>query len=337
MARERAKLRLGVSACLLGRKVRYDGQHKRDPFLVDVLGPFVEWVPVCPEQELGLGVPREPIRLVAPPAPGGPGRGGGRAARGEVAAVRLVGERSGRDHTEAMRRLAEARVRELEALGLDGYVTKKDSPSCGLERVRVHSGRGGPPRRDGVGAFAAVLRARLPLLPIEEEGRLHDPALREAFVEAIFAHARWRAAVARGMRRGDLVAFHTAHKLALLAHSPAAYRVLGAAVGGLGKGSIARTVEAYGRGFMAALRIPATRGRHANVLQHMLGYFREVLPAADREELAGLVADYARGLVPLVVPLTLLRHHVRRHGIAYLAGQTYLDPDPKELMLRNHA
>lgn len=320
MAKRREKLRLGVSACLLGRKVRYDGQHKRDPFLVDVLGEFVEWVPVCPEQELGLGVPREPIRLV-----------------GDPAAPRLVGERSGRDHTGPMRRLAEARVAELARLDLDGYVTKKDSPSCGMARVRVHSGRGGPPRRDGVGAFAAVLLARLPLLPVEEEGRLQDAALRESFVERVFAYARWKAAVARGMRRGDLVAFHTVHKLALMAHSPAAYRTLGAAVGAVAKAPVARTVEAYGRGFMEALRIPATRGRHANVLQHMLGYFREVLPPADRAELAELVADYARGLVPLVVPLTLIRHHVRRHGVAYLAGQTYLDPDPKELMLRNHA
>jgi uncharacterized protein YbgA (DUF1722 family)/uncharacterized protein YbbK (DUF523 family) len=319
MAKERAKLRLGVSACLLGRKVRYDGQHKRDPFLVDVLGELVEWVPVCPEQELGLGVPREPIRLV-----------------GDPRAPRLVGERSARDHTGPMRRLAEERVRELARLDLDGYVTKKDSPSCGMERVRVHGGRGGPPRRDGVGAFAAVLLARLPLLPVEEEGRLNDPALRESFVERIFAYARWKRARARGMRRGDLVAFHTVHKLTLMAHSPAAYRTLGAAVGAVAKAGTAATVEAYGRGFMEALRIPATRGRHANVLQHMLGYLRD-LPAADRTELADLVADYARGLVPLVVPLTLFRHHVRRHAISYLAGQTYLDPDPKELLLRNHA
>lgn len=310
-----------MSSCLLGRKVRYDGQHKRSAFLVDVLGPFVEWVPVCPELELGLGVPREPIRLVGTPS-----------------APRLVAERSGVDHTEAMQRYAHARVRELEALELSGWVTKKDSPSCGLERVRVHTGRGGPPRRDGVGMFVRVLREELPLLPIEEEGRLEDPALRESFLESIFAYARWREAVARGMSRGDLVAFHTAHKLALLAHSPAAYRRLGALVAapGKGKAALARTVGAYGAGFMAALRVPATRGRHANVLQHVAGYFREVLPAADRAELAEVVADYGRGLVPLVVPLTLLRHHVRRQGVAYLAGQTYLDPDPKELLLRNH-
>jgi uncharacterized protein YbgA (DUF1722 family) len=271
-----------------------------------------------------MGVPREPIRLV-----------------GTAAAPRLVAERSGADHTDAMLRFAAARVRELEALGLDGYVTKKDSPSCGLERVRVHGGRGGPPRRDGVGMFARVLVERMPLLPVEEEGRLNDPALRESFVERIFAYARWKAAVAAGVRRGDLVRFHAAHKLALMAHSPSAYRALGALVGGLGKGGIGPAVEAYGLRFMEALKVPATRGRHANALQHAAGYFKDLLDPADRAELAEAVADYARGHVPLVVPLTLVRHHVRRHagahGIDWLAAQTYLDPDPKELMLRNHA
>jgi uncharacterized protein YbbK (DUF523 family) len=175
-----AKLRLGVSACLLGSEVRYDGGHKRNAFLVDLLGPLVEWVPVCPEIELGLGVPREPIRLVGPSA-----------------APRLVGERSGEDHTEAMARFAEARVRELAALDLDGWVTKADSPSCGMELVRVHPARGGEPRREGVGAFVRVLGARMPLLPIEEEGRLEDPAARERFLERIFAYARARPSGAR--------------------------------------------------------------------------------------------------------------------------------------------
>jgi uncharacterized protein YbgA (DUF1722 family) len=227
-------------------------------------------------------------------------------------------------------------VEELSRLDLSGYVTKKDSPSCGMERVRLWPEKGGPPRRDGVGAFARVLMERLPLLPVEEEGRLNDPHLRESFVERIFAYSRWKAALEAGMTRGTLVRFHTIHKLALLAHSPDAYRKLGRIVAGLGKGRIDGAVEGYGAAFMAALKVPARRGRHANVLQHMLGYFREVLEIADRRELEASVKDYQRGLVPLVVPLTLLRHHVRRHGIAYLADQVYLDPDPKELMLRNH-
>jgi uncharacterized protein YbgA (DUF1722 family)/uncharacterized protein YbbK (DUF523 family) len=313
------KPRLGISSCLLGRKVRYDGQHKRDDFLVDVLGPFVEWVPVCPELEVGMGVPREPVRLVGPgPSP------------------RMRAERSGKDWTEAMAAHSARRVEELSRLDLSGYVTKKDSPSCGMERVRLWPEKGGPPRREGVGAFTRVLLERMPLLPVEEEGRLNDPHLRESFIERIFAYSRWKGALAAGMTRGALVRFHTVHKLALLAHSPDGYRRLGRIVAGLGKGRIDGAVERYGSAFMAALKVPARRGRHANVLQHMLGYFREVLEIADRRELESSVKDYQRGLVPLVAPLTLFRHHVRRHGIAWLADQVYLDPDPKELMLRNH-
>jgi uncharacterized protein YbgA (DUF1722 family)/uncharacterized protein YbbK (DUF523 family) len=312
-------LRVGVSSCLLGRKVRYDGQHKRDDWLVDVLGPFVEWVAICPELEVGMGVPRETIRLVGPSA-----------------SPRLVAEKSGVDHTEPMRRYAEAKVAELAGLDLTGFVLKKDSPSCGMARVRVYGEKKpGPPRRDGVGAFARVLLERLPMLPVEEEGRLRDPALRESFVERLFAFARFKAAVAAGMSRGDLVAFHTRHKLALLAHSPDGYRKLGKLVASQGKGSNAAVVAAYGRALMATLAVPARRGRHVNVLQHMLGYFRDRLPVEDRRELEEVVRDYQRGLVPLLVPQTLLRHHVRKQGMEYLAGQTYLDPDPKELMLRN--
>jgi uncharacterized protein YbgA (DUF1722 family)/uncharacterized protein YbbK (DUF523 family) len=314
-----SKPRIGVSSCLLGRKVRYDGEHKRDAFLADVLSPFVEWVPVCPELELGLGVPREPIRLVGRPS-----------------APRLVAERSGKDHTDPMRVFAEGRVAELEALDLSGFVLKKDSPSCGMERVQVHPLRGGPPRRVGRGAFAAVLIDRMPLLPVEEEGRLHDPALRESFVERVFAYTRWKETRARGSSRAHLVRFHTAHELALLAHSPAAYRSLGRLVAEVARRPLRQTLDAYGQGFMEALRVPSTRGRHANVLGQMLGHFRGLLDPDDRRELEGVVRDYQRGHVPLVVPLTLFRHHVRRCGVAWLSDQVYLDPDPRELMLRNH-
>jgi uncharacterized protein YbbK (DUF523 family)/uncharacterized protein YbgA (DUF1722 family) len=316
----RTKLRVGVSACLLGQEVRYDGRHKRDRFLVEVLAPFVEWVPVCPELELGLGVPREPIRLV-----------------GRAGAPRLVGERTGVDHTEAMRAYAEARVAALAREELSGYVTKKDSPSCGLERVRVHSGKGGQPRRAGVGAFVRVLIRAMPLLPVEEEDRLADPALRESFIERVLAYARWKKALAAGMGRGDLVRFHATHQLALLAHSPAAYRRLGALVGGLGKGSIRSAVSAYGEGFMAALRLPATRARQASVLRHALGQLRTVLPEAERRELEEAVSGHARGLVPLAVPRSLIRRLARKHGLDSLADQRYLEPDPLELELQGRA
>ncbi len=311
------QLRVGISACLLGQEVRYDGGHKRDPFLTDTLGRFVEWVPVCPEVELGLGIPRESIRL-----------------EGSPTAPRLVAVTSRTDQTTAMARLARSRVDALARQALDGYVLKKDSPSCGMERVRVAFR--GRTLRTGVGAFARVLMERLPLLPVEDEGRLYDPALRENFVERLFAYARWRAFASGRPTRGELVEFHTAHRLALLAHDPAAYRRLGTLVAHAGTRPLREVVDEYGRGFMAALRVRATPARHANVLEHMLGYCTQSLDASERREVVDVIADHRRGLVPLVVPLTLLKHHVRRLGIASLSGQTYLDPHPKELMLRNH-
>jgi uncharacterized protein YbgA (DUF1722 family)/uncharacterized protein YbbK (DUF523 family) len=311
--------RLGISACLLGQPVRYDSGHKRDPFCVDLLGPLVDWVPVCPEVEVGMPVPRPSIRLT-----------------GRSESPDLVAERTGEDWTERMAAFATRRVEQLGRLGLDGYVTKKDSPSCGLARVRVYGSRGGPPRRDGVGAFARVLSGQLPLLPIEEEGRLHDPLLRESFVERIFAHARWQALRSAGLTRGGLVTFHTSQKLAVLAHSPEGYRKLGRLVASVKGRPLHEVGQAYAALLLASLAIPATRGRHVNVLQHAAGYFKEA-PRGERLELEEAIADFGRGHVPLVVPLTLLRSAARRHGAGYLLGQAYLDPDPRELMLRNHA
>jgi uncharacterized protein YbgA (DUF1722 family)/uncharacterized protein YbbK (DUF523 family) len=312
------RIRLGVSACLLGEAVRYDGGHKRDTFLVEVLGPYVEWVPVCPEVELGLGVPRDSIRLVGRPD-----------------APRLVRERTGEDLSDRMRRYAAARVRELAALDLDGYVLKRASPSCGLLRVRVYR-EGGAPSADGRGMFATALVERMPALPVEEEGRLCDPVLRENFVERVFATARWRAFLAGRPRPRHLIAFHTAQKFAVLAHNPEAYGRLGRLVAGAGRVLSGDLLDEYGQGLMQALAARATRGRHANVLHHLAGFMKRDLSPGDREELALVIADYRRGLLPLVVPITLLRHHVRRLGILYLADQVYLNPHPKELMLRNH-
>jgi uncharacterized protein YbgA (DUF1722 family)/uncharacterized protein YbbK (DUF523 family) len=312
------KLRLGVSACLLGTQVRYDGGHKRNLFLTDLLGPFVEWVAVCPEVEAGFGTPREAMQLVR-----------------QDDGVRLLTVRTRRDVTEQLDRAVAARLRQLASLDLDGYVLKKDSPSCGLFRVKVYGGSGGVGARTGRGLFAAGLAAAQPLLPLEEEGRLSDPVLREAFVERVFAYRRLRELTAGRVRAGDLMRFHARHKLQLLAHAPAAYARLGRLVAS-GKGRVARTlVDAYATGFMAALAVPATRGRHVNVLQHMAGYFDEA-DSGSRRELAATIADYGRGLVPLVVPLTLIAHHARRHGVEYLLDQVYLQPHPKELMLRNH-
>jgi uncharacterized protein YbgA (DUF1722 family)/uncharacterized protein YbbK (DUF523 family) len=306
-------IRVGVSACLLGRKVRYDGGHKHDDWLVDVLGPHVEWVPICPEVELGLGTPRPPIHIEE-----------------RRRQLRLIMPSTERDLTEEMAGLAERRVAGLA--GLSGYVLKKDSPSCGLERVRVHRPRG--VTRDGVGFFAAALRARWPDLPVEEEGRLRDARLRESFIERVFAYHRLQALWAGRWGPGQLVAFHTAHKLALLAHAPAAYQALGRLVARARATPRDELRQRYGAAFMAALATPTSRGRHTNVLQHMAGYLE--LDAGSRAELAESIADYRKGLVPLIVPWTLIRHHARAQSVAYLLGQTYLDPNPRELMLRNH-
>jgi uncharacterized protein YbgA (DUF1722 family)/uncharacterized protein YbbK (DUF523 family) len=321
------KLRLGVSACLLGDKVRFDGGHKRDPFLADLVSSFVEWVPVCPEVEAGFGTPREAMRLV---------RDSGGDGLGDRPAVRLMTVRTRVDVTGQLEKAVTARVARLAVLDLDGYVLKKDSPSCGLFRVKVYPASGaGAGERVGRGLFASKLAEAFPLLPLEEEGRLGDPRLRENFIERVFAYRRLRELRSGPVRAGDLMRFHTRHKLLLLAHAPAAYARLGRMVAGT-KGRVSqRLLDDYAAAFMSALSVVSSRGRHANVLQHMAGYFDGV-DAASRAELASTIADYQRGLVPLVVPLTLIGHHARRHGVQYLLDQIYLQPHPKELMLRNH-
>ena len=313
-------VRIGISSCLLGAEVRFDGGHKRDPFLVETFGRHVEWVPVCPEVEVGMSTPREPIRLV----------------RGDDARVRLIGTRSGEDWTDRMEHFSRERAESLAPLALSGYVLKKDSPSCGMVRVKIHPSGGGVSERSGTGVFAAALRARYPSLPVEEEGRLTDPKLRENFVERVFAFHRLQARFRGRWTVGDLVRFHTAHKLVLLAHQPAAYTALGRFVASAATRPRGEVREHYEREFMAALTHLATAARHANVLQHIAGYFKKDLDPESRAELQGLIDDHRRGLVPLIVPITLVRHYVRRFGIEYLAGQVYLDPHPRELALRNH-
>jgi len=313
-----ARIRLGISACLLGQPVRFDGGHKRDPFLVESLGAFVEWVSVCPEVESGMGAPRESMRLV-------------RAAR----EIRLVTNKAAEDKTDLVRRYARRRVDELADEKLCGFVLKKDSPTCGLERVKVY-GKGGVPMRSGRGLFADALATRFPLLPLEEEGRLNDPRLRENFVERIFAYRRLTVLFVPRWTMGDVVRFHTAHKLTLMAHKPQAYQRLGQLVAS-GKSAVRREFQdRYSSEFMAAMETMATPRRHTNVLQHMLGYFKDSLDRESRAELLALIQDYAAERVPLVVPLTLFGHHIRRCGVTYLQEQVYLRPHPVELMLRNH-
>ena len=311
-------IRIGISACLLGERVRYDGGHKHDRFLTDTLGKFFQWVPVCPEVEAGMGTPREPVHLVQLDDE-----------------IRVVGVRSATDHTKALREYGRRRVEQLAADNLSGYILKKDSPSCGLERVRVQH----PSKRvtrSGRGLFAAVLAERFPNLPIEEEGRLGDPRLRENWIERVFAYHRLQTLWAARWRLGDLVEFHSAHKLVLLAHSPQAYQQLGRLVSGAKSLRRMELRDRYEREFMRALARLATTGRHANVLQHMAGYFRDRLDGGSRGELLDCIEDYRKGLLPLIVPVTLVAHYVRVFNVGYLKGQIYLAPHPKELALRNH-
>ena len=311
-------IRIGISSCLLGEHVRFDGGHKRDAFLVDTFGPFVEWVPVCPEVELGLGTPRESLRLIR-----------------RADEIRMVNTKSGRDISAEMRTWAARRADQLAGERLCGYIFKKDSPSCGMERVKVY-GEAGVGERNGRGLFAAALMERFPRLPCEEEGRLTDPRLRDNFIERVFAWARLRSLFAARWTVGELVRFHTAHKMALLAHSTEIYNQMGRLVAGAKAMPRAEIETSYRELFMDGLARMATPRKHANVLMHMAGHFKKLLDADEKQELLSSIADYQTGLVPLIVPLTLLKHHVRRHKVEYLAGQVYLDPHPKELMLRNH-
>jgi len=312
------KIRLGISSCLLGEKVRFDGGHKLDRFITETLGKFVEFVPVCPEVECGLGIPREAIHLAA--APDGP---------------RLVTVRTGVDHTERMRAWARKRVVELEQEDLCGFIFKSDSPSSGMERVKIYSAKG-MADKTGVGLFAQEFMQHFPLLPVEEEGRLHDPGLRENFLESLFTMKRWRETRALGTKRGHLVDFHTRHKLLIMSHSPKHYGVLGKLVAQMKEIPLPEMYERYQTLLMEALRLKTTIKKNANVLLHVMGYFKKNLSPAEKEELLRIVNNYRKGYIPLIVPVTLLNHYMWKYDQTYLKSQYYLDPHPLELKLRNH-
>ncbi len=311
-------IRIGISSCLLGQAVRCDGGHKRDPFLVETFGQYVEWVPVCPEVEIGLGIPRDTLRLV--------NRDG---------TVRLIMQKTGADHTETMQAYSKKRTEKLAGEDLCGYVLKKDSPSCGLMRVRLYDANN-VPAKTGRGLYAEALLARFPYLPVEEEGRLCDPRLRENFVERVFAYRRLKDLFAARWKPGDIVDFHSRHKLQLMAHSPKNYTAMGRLVSNLKNVNREEFRNQYESSFMEGLSHLATCRKNTNVLQHIIGYFSRDLDEPSRRELLNVIEDYRNGLIPLVVPLTLIRHYVRVHEVGYLQGQTYLEPHPKELMLRNH-
>ena len=312
------KIRLGISTCLLGENVRYDGGHKLDRFLTETLGQYVEYVPVCPEVECGLGTPREALRLVGNPE-----------------APRLVTTHTKQDLTDRMTQWAQKRVDELEKEGLYGFIFKSDSPSSGMERVKVYSEQGMPVKK-GIGMFARVFMGHFPLLPVEEEGRLHDPVLRDNFIERIFTLKRWRETLEQKESRGSLVDFHTRHKLLILSHSPRHYQIMGKWVAQDKTIPLKELYQQYQILLMEALFLKTTPKKNSNVLQHMMGYFKEQLSSDEKQELSEVIDSYRQEYIPLVVPVTLIGHYVRKYNQPYLKEQVYLNPHPMELQLRNH-
>lgn len=312
------KIRIGISSCLLGNEVRWNAGHKRDRYLTDTLGLFVEYVPVCPEVEAGFGVPRESFRLV-----------------GDPENPRLITFKNKTDHTDQMTRWAEKRVKALEKEDLCGFIFKSDSPSSGMIRVKVYNAKGMPAKK-GVGMFARVYMDHFPLIPVEDDGRLHDMKIRENYIERIFALKRWRDCVAKSPTMGNLVDFHTRNKLLILSHSQKHYRLMGRLVADGKKIPLKELYDQYERLLMKALTLTTTVKKNTNVLQHLMGYFKKQLTADEKQELLEVFDQYGQGFIPLMVPLILINHYVRKYDQPYLKLQTYLNPHPVELKLRTH-
>ena len=311
-------IRIGVSSCLLGERVRYDGGHKRDHCLTHVMGPHVEWVPVCPEFEMGLGVPREAIQL-----------------QRKNSQIRLVSIETRVDHTKTMRRWAKQRLGELSGENLSGYILKSRSPSCGMERVPIHEDSGARAGRER-GLYAKALIERFENLPVEEEGRLANPKLRENFIERVFACHRLRQLFDKRWKNRDVVEFQARHKLLLMSHSPRLCREIGRLAAQIAECPRKEFRQRYESLFTQAMKTAATPGRHASVLRHMAACLTDRLDPAQRQELSRLIEDYRQGLAPLSTPLGLIRSLVRRIGVDYLNDQFYLNPHPKEIVLRGH-
>ncbi len=312
------KFRIGISSCLLGNEVRWNSGHKHDKYLTRTLGKFVEYVPVCPEVEAGFGVPRESFRLV-----------------GDPENPRLMTFKSKTDHTDRMLAWARKRVRELETEDLCGFIFKSDSPSSGMIRVKVYNEKG-MPHKVGVGMFARAFMEHFPMIPVEDDGRLNDPVIRENFILQIFTMKRWRDNLGRGRGMGNLVDFHTRNKLLIMSHSPKHYRLMGKLVAGGKKMPLRELYDRYQAQLMEALKLKSTLKKNNNVLQHLMGYFKKQLSGDEKQELLEVFDNYRNELVPLIVPITLINHYVRKYDQPYLKQQTYLNPHPAELKLRTH-
>jgi uncharacterized protein YbgA (DUF1722 family)/uncharacterized protein YbbK (DUF523 family) len=312
-------IKIGVSSCLLGNNVRYDGGHRHDRYITDTLGRYFAWLPVCPEAECGLGIPREAMRLV-----------------GTLEYPRLVTIRTGVDHTDRMTAWIKEKLRELEKENLCGFIFKSKSPSSGIGGVKIYTPSGMPDRK-GVGLFGGAFMKRFPLLPVIDEGRLHDPVLRENFIERVFVYRRWQELLRTGGGIRSLIGFHSDHKLLIMSHSQKHTSALGRLAAGSGHLDEDALFTEYVTRLMEGLRLIATAKKHTNVLLHIAGYFKKQLSKDEKQELLEVIETYHKGLLPLIVPIVLLKHYIRKFGNPYLERQVYLNPHPMELMLRNHS
>jgi uncharacterized protein YbbK (DUF523 family)/uncharacterized protein YbgA (DUF1722 family) len=310
-------IKIGVSACLLGMRVRYDGGHKHDHYVTETLGRFFEYVPVCPEVEYGLPVPRETLRLM-----------------GDPARPRLIASRTGADHTEAMRRWSDAHAHDLSRESLAGFIFKSRSPSCGSKGVAVYHDRGRP-GGSGSGIFAAAFICRNPLIPVIDDERLRNRALRERFIDGVLIYTRWQEFLKKGGRLGGLARLHADLKLLILAHSPKHYAMLGRLVAESAAHSRDELYASYVRLLMAAASFQATGRKHEHVLLHCLGCFKRQLTADESAEVLEIIGAFRKGSLPLIAPLTMIRHYVRKYRVARLVRQHYLNPRPIESMLRS--
>lgn len=311
------RLLIGISSCLLGERVRFDSGHKNHSYITQTLADYFDFKPFCPEVAIGLGIPREPIRLVAT-EPG--------------AEVRCVGTKNpDKDVTEPLKAVAREQFEWIA--GLDGYIFKKDSPSCGMERVKVYTRD--MPKREGIGLYAAEILRAFPHLPVEEEGRLGDAALRENFIKRVFLYRRWRQLLESKPTANDLVSFHARHKLIYMSHNQEQARELGRMVAAIGDVPIERFFGDYIEAVTALMRRPVNRKNHSNVLKHIQGYLKRDLESDDRQELEETIERYRQGYLPLIVPITLLRHYFRKHPDPYIEQSWYMQPHPQELMLHN--
>jgi len=309
------EITVGVSSCLLGEKVRYDGGHKNNNYISNTLSQYFNFRAFCPEVNIGLGIPRPTIRLVL-----------------QDEQIHCKGTKDENlDVTEKLYQSADEQAHWHA--NLSGYILKKDSPSCGMERVRLYKGE--MPERIGTGLYTKRLMENFPHLPIEEEGRLGDAVLRENFIQRVFIYHRWQKLITSDLSWKSMTEFHAQHKYIFMSHNQAKAKALGKLLANNTKADVNLLATEYLEAMMLLLKIRASKKNHVNTLQHIQGYLKNYLSQSDKKELVDTIEQYRLGFLPLIVPITLLKHHFMHHPDQYILNSYYLQPHPAELMLLN--